>query len=155
MYKFVNDTRRWITPSLCIRCSLNTILMSRKSISYKTSAPATRLNTHHPGSFYDRFDAVTAHQLINKVVWHYTPPHWRLSDVRKKFWLGRRSVIGKELRLTGCLIAHKPGGSSITSRLILRTVPFLTLSTKVTITGNFTYFSHQIKDKCAFFTYCF
>lgn len=33
------------------------------------------LNTHQPGSFYDRFDAVTAHQLSSRVAWHYTPTH--------------------------------------------------------------------------------
>lgn len=33
------------------------------------------LNTHQSGSFYERFDAVTAHQLSNDFVWHYTPKH--------------------------------------------------------------------------------
>lgn len=33
------------------------------------------LNTHQPGSFYERFDALTAHQLSNQFVWHYTPKH--------------------------------------------------------------------------------
>lgn len=33
------------------------------------------LNTHQAGSFYERFDAVTAHELANKFVFHYTPTH--------------------------------------------------------------------------------
>jgi hypothetical protein len=33
------------------------------------------LNTHQSGSFYDRFDAVTAHELANRFVFHYTPTH--------------------------------------------------------------------------------
>ena len=33
------------------------------------------LNTHQAGSFYDRFDAVTAHELANGFVFHYTPTH--------------------------------------------------------------------------------
>lgn len=33
------------------------------------------LNTHQLGSFYDRFDAVTAHQLSNRFSLHYTPTH--------------------------------------------------------------------------------
>ena len=33
------------------------------------------LNTHQAGSFYDRFDAVTAHELANRFVFHYTPTH--------------------------------------------------------------------------------
>ena len=32
------------------------------------------LNTHQAGSFYDRFDAVTAHELANRFVFHYTAP---------------------------------------------------------------------------------
>ena len=33
------------------------------------------LNTHQAGSFYDRFEAVTAHELANHFVFHYTPTH--------------------------------------------------------------------------------
>ena len=33
------------------------------------------LNTHQTGSFYDRFDAVTAHELSKQFVFHYTPKH--------------------------------------------------------------------------------
>ena len=33
------------------------------------------LNTHQAGSFYERFDAVTAHELANQFVCHYTPKH--------------------------------------------------------------------------------
>lgn len=33
------------------------------------------LNTHQSGSFYERFDAQTAHGLANRFVWHYTPKH--------------------------------------------------------------------------------
>ncbi len=33
------------------------------------------LNTHQAGSFYERFDAVTAHELTNRFVWYYTPTH--------------------------------------------------------------------------------
>ena len=33
------------------------------------------LNTHQTGSFYDRFDAVTAHKLSKQFVFHYTPIH--------------------------------------------------------------------------------
>lgn len=33
------------------------------------------LNTHQAGSFYDRFDAVTAHELANRFIFHYTPKH--------------------------------------------------------------------------------
>jgi len=33
------------------------------------------LNTHQSGSFYERFDTPTAHQLSNRFVWHYTPKH--------------------------------------------------------------------------------
>jgi len=33
------------------------------------------LNTHQAGSFYDRFDAVGAHELANQFVFHYTPKH--------------------------------------------------------------------------------
>ena len=33
------------------------------------------LNTHQAGSFYERFDAVTAHQLSNQFTLHYTPKH--------------------------------------------------------------------------------
>ena len=33
------------------------------------------LNTHQSGSFYDRFDAATAHELANRFVFHYTPTH--------------------------------------------------------------------------------
>ena len=38
-------------------------------------APAPRLNTHQAGSFYDRFDALTAHQLSKQFIFHYTPKH--------------------------------------------------------------------------------
>ena len=33
------------------------------------------LNTHQAGSFYERFDVVTAHELANRFVFHYTPTH--------------------------------------------------------------------------------
>ncbi len=33
------------------------------------------LNTHQAGSFYERFEAVTAHQLSSRFVFHYTPTH--------------------------------------------------------------------------------
>jgi hypothetical protein len=33
------------------------------------------LNTHQAGSFYERFDAVGAHELANQFVFHYTPTH--------------------------------------------------------------------------------
>jgi len=33
------------------------------------------LNTHQAGSFYDRFDALTAHQLSKQFTFHYTPKH--------------------------------------------------------------------------------
>ena len=33
------------------------------------------LNTHQAGSFYDRFDALTAHQLSRQFTFHYTPIH--------------------------------------------------------------------------------
>lgn len=33
------------------------------------------LNTHQAGSFYERFDAVRAHELANHFVFHYTPKH--------------------------------------------------------------------------------
>ncbi|GAB4046816.1 IS630 family transposase [Spirosoma litoris] len=33
------------------------------------------LNTHQAGSFYERFDALTAHQLSHRLVLHYTPTH--------------------------------------------------------------------------------
>lgn len=33
------------------------------------------LNTHQVGCFYERFDAVRAHQLSNRLALHYTPTH--------------------------------------------------------------------------------
>lgn len=33
------------------------------------------LNTHQAGSFYERFDAVRAHELANQFVFRYTPKH--------------------------------------------------------------------------------
>lgn len=33
------------------------------------------LNTHQAGSFYERFDAVRAHELASRFVFHYTPTH--------------------------------------------------------------------------------
>lgn len=33
------------------------------------------LNTHQPGSFYERFSVKTAHALATRFVWHYTPKH--------------------------------------------------------------------------------
>ena len=33
------------------------------------------LNTHQAGSFYERFDVETAHELANLFVFHYTPTH--------------------------------------------------------------------------------
>jgi hypothetical protein len=33
------------------------------------------LNTHQTGSFYEGFDAITAHELANRYVFHFTPEH--------------------------------------------------------------------------------
>ena len=33
------------------------------------------LNTHQGGSFYERFEAQTAHELANRFTFHYTPKH--------------------------------------------------------------------------------
>ena len=33
------------------------------------------LNTHGPGSLYERFDATEAHRIANKIEWHHTPEH--------------------------------------------------------------------------------
>ncbi len=62
-------------PNFCRVYACIITLMHNKYIFSKTRAPASRLNTHQTGSFYDRFDAVTAHQLSNQFRLHYTPTH--------------------------------------------------------------------------------
>lgn len=50
------------------------------------------LNTHNPGSFYERFDAQTARELSKRFEYHYTP--------KKASWLNMAeielSVLGKQ-----------------------------------------------------------
>lgn len=93
------------------------------------------LNTHQPGSFYDHFDAVTAHELSKQFVFHYTPTHasWLnmaeiefaalskqcldrgigdLATLEKRYWFGLMCAIKKRLKLTGCLTRHRPGRNS-------------------------------------------
>ena len=62
-------------PSLCTFCNCIITPMRNKYIFSKIMAPATRLNTHQTGSFYDRFDAYSAHELSKQFVFHYTPKH--------------------------------------------------------------------------------
>jgi hypothetical protein len=38
-------------------------------------AAATRLNTHQAGSFYEWLAVERAHEMKNKLVFHYTPKH--------------------------------------------------------------------------------
>jgi hypothetical protein len=33
------------------------------------------LNTHTPACLYERYDAEHAHRIMNRIEWHYTPPH--------------------------------------------------------------------------------
>jgi hypothetical protein len=33
------------------------------------------LNTHGPGSLYERYDAAEAHRIANSIEWHHTPEH--------------------------------------------------------------------------------
>ena len=53
------------------------------------------LNTHQAGSFYDRFDAVTAHELANHFVFHYTPTHGS--------WLNMAEPGGRSHRVCGLI----------------------------------------------------
>ncbi|MVM38048.1 hypothetical protein GO730_11350 [Spirosoma sp. HMF3257] len=87
-------------------------------------APATRLNTHQVGCFYERFDVLTAHQLSNRLVLQYTPTHasWLnmaelefaalskqyldrqigdLATLEKKCWLGPKRAIKPGLKSNG------------------------------------------------------
>ena len=38
-------------------------------------ASTTRLNTHQAGSFYEWLSVERAHEMKNKLVFHYTPKH--------------------------------------------------------------------------------
>lgn len=33
------------------------------------------LNTHTPACLYERFEPEQAHRILNRIEWHYTPPH--------------------------------------------------------------------------------
>ncbi|WP_460981935.1 IS630 family transposase [Spirosoma fluminis] len=93
------------------------------------------LNTHQAGSFYERFDAVTARELANRFVFHYTPTHasWlNMAEIEfaalAKQCLDRRigdlATLEKEVlawvdernrqvvKSTGCLTRHRLGGNS-------------------------------------------
>nr|WP_246169347.1 IS630 family transposase [Rudanella paleaurantiibacter] len=54
---------------------MHTVLTERYPNVNQLHVLQDNLNTHQAGSFYERFDAVTAHELAHQFVWHYTPKH--------------------------------------------------------------------------------